>query len=71
MALKINCEILKTIRYTTGNQCRALSNGVIHDKIYSLQIQDVRQSSELFAVFESDTLVSRIRGYCNSQDEEK
>ena len=28
MALKVNNKILKTIRYTTGNQCRALSNGV-------------------------------------------
>ena len=25
MALKVNNEILKTIRYATGNQCRVLS----------------------------------------------
>ena len=60
MALKVNNEIFKIIRYATGNQCRALSNGVIWQ-------QDVRQSSGLFAVFESDMLVSRIRGYYNSQ----
>ena len=29
MALKVNKEILKTIQYATGNQCRAHSNGVI------------------------------------------
>lgn len=66
MALKVNNEILKTIRYATGNQCRALSNGVICKNLL-LQIQDVQQSSGLFAVFESDTLVSRIGGYYNSQ----
>ena len=63
MALKVNNKILKTIRYATGNQCRALSNGVI----YFREIQDVLQSSGLFRVFESDTQVSHIRGYCNSQ----
>ena len=31
------------------------------------QIQDVWQSSGLFAVFESDTLVSCIRGYYSNQ----
>ena len=67
MALKVNNKILNTIRYATGNQCRALSNGVIC-QIYFREIQDVQQSSGLFAVFESDTLVSHIRGYCNSQD---
>ena len=35
MALKVNSEILKTIRYTTGNQCRALSNGVIWQNLLS------------------------------------
>ena len=29
MVLKVNIKILKTIRYATGNQCRALSNGAI------------------------------------------
>ena len=67
MALKVNNKILKTIQYAAGNQCRALSNGVIYDKIYFLQIQKVQQSSGLFAVFESDTPVSRIRDYHNGQ----
>ena len=64
MALKkVNNEILKTIRVTSVG----LSAMVWCDKIYFREIQDVPQSSGLFAVFESDTLVSRIRGYCNSQ----
>ena len=29
MALKVNNKILKSMGYATGNQCRALSNGVI------------------------------------------
>ena len=28
-AIKVNNKILKTVRYATGNKCRALSNGVI------------------------------------------
>ena len=39
-----------------------LSAMVQYDKIYFREIQDVQQSSGLFAVFESDMLVIRIRG---------
>ena len=65
--LKVNNEILKTIRYATGNQCRALSNGVIWQNLLSSNTRRAAESSGLFAVFESDTLVSRIRGYYSNQ----
>ena len=63
MALKVNNKILKTMRYATGNQCRALGN----HKICFLRIQGMQQSSGLSAVSESDTQVSHITDYCNSQ----
>ena len=47
MALKVNNTILKTIRYATGNQCRALSNGVIRQNLLS---SNTRRAAEFWTL---------------------
>ena len=49
-AMKVNNKILKTVRYATGNKCRALSNGVIWQ---NLLYSNTRREAELrFLVIE-------------------
>ena len=66
MALKVNNIILKLF-----GMLLVISVGLLavvqYDEIYFLRIQGVQQRSGLFAVSESDTPISHVTGFYNSQ----
>ena len=55
------------MQYSTGNHCVGLLSLAYYDKICFLRIQDMQQSSGLFAISESDRPVNHITGYYNIQ----